>query len=248
MIFTKTFDVNDPILYVIVAIIICFVLAQSFVFLFKALKRAKEKEMDQKMIKKIIIKAAIFTIAPALSILVGIITLSVTLGLPAPWLRLSVAGSITYELSAAGIALGKLGLDTSKTITDASTYVTVIFVMTLGVFAGIISPALFTKKIQSGLINFKQKDPKWGNIFSDSLFIGMISAFFGYVFCDVGTIVEGSTKGLIPVCVMFVSALVMAVLGTAAKKTNKRWLYDYALPISLVLGMASAIPFTMWLG
>ena len=54
-----------------------------------------------------------------------------------------------------------------------------------------------------------------------------------------------STSGLIPVCVMAVSALVMVALGLAMRKW--KWLGDYALPISLVLGMASAIPITAWL-
>ena len=54
------------------------------------------------------------------------------------------------------------------------------------------------------------------------------------------------TTGLIPVCVMAVSALIMVVLGLAMRKW--KWLGDYALPISLVLGMASAIPITAWLG
>ena len=31
------------------------------------------------------------------------------------------------------------------------------------------------------------------------------------------------------------------------KKTGWRWIGDYALPISLILGMASAIPITSWL-
>ena len=39
-----------------------------------------------------------------------------------------------------------------------------------------------------------------------------------------------------------VAALVMVVLGLAMKKW--KWLGDYALPISLVLGMISAIPIT----
>ena len=32
------------------------------------------------------------------------------------------------------------------------------------------------------------------------------------------------------------------------KKPKFAWLGDYALPISLILGMASAIPITAWLG
>jgi hypothetical protein len=54
------------------------------------------------------------------------------------------------------------------------------------------------------------------------------------------------TAGLVPVAVMGVAAAIMVVLGLAMKKW--KWLGDYALPISLVLGMISAIPITAWLG
>lgn len=76
----------------------------------------------------------------------------------------------------------------------------------------------------------------------------MISAFLGYVFCDFGVVFKGDSSGLIPPLVMLVSALVMGIAGLAVKKLKWRWISDYALPISLVLGMASAIPITAWLG
>ena len=57
-----------------------------------------------------------------------------------------------------------------------------------------------------------------------------------------------ATYGLVPVCVMAVSALVMVICGLLMKKPKFAWLGDYALPISLILGMASAIPITAWLG
>ena len=75
----------------------------------------------------------------------------------------------------------------------------------------------------------------------------MIAAFLGYVFCDFGTIFHGDPSGLIPVCVMVVSAVIMALCGLILKKTGWHWVGDYALPMSLVLGMASAIPITGWL-
>jgi hypothetical protein len=46
---------------------------------------------------------------------------------------------------------------------------------------------------------------------------------------------------------MAVSAVLMAVSGLLMKKLKARWLSDYALPISLIAGMASAIPITAWL-
>ena len=96
--------------------------------------------------------------------------------------------------------------------------------------------------------NIGLKDKKWGEIFNNAMFLGMISAFLGYVFCDVGGIIVGDTKGLIPVCVMAVSALVMVICGLLMRKPKLKWLGDYALPISLVLGMIAAIPITAALG
>ena len=242
------FNVNHPILYVIVGAIILLVLAQSFFFLFRAMKRAKQLGIAKDTVKKTISSAAIFTVAPAVAVLVGVVALSKSLGVALPWLRLSVIGSITYETVAAGNALEAAGLSASTTITDPSIFITIAWVMTVGIAAGLVFVPFVTKKLQSGLSKVGMKDKKWGEIFNNAMFLGMISAFLGYVFCDVGLIVKGDASGLIPVCVMAVSAVVMAMCGTIATKAKIRWLTDYALPMSLIIGMASAIPFTMLLG
>ena len=136
----------------------------------------------------------------------------------------------------------------SELVSDPSIFITIAWVMTVGIAAGLILVPFVTKKLQSGMSKIGMKDKRWGEIFNNAMFLGMISAFLGYVFCDVGLLFKGDASGLIPVCVMFTSAAVMAVLGILATKTKIRWLTDYALPVSLIAGMASAIPFTAWLG
>ena len=242
------FRVNHPIIFVMVGVIIAVVIAQSVFFLVRALRRAKEKGMDLSVIKKTVISSALFTIAPAVSILVGVITLSYSLGIPLPWLRLSVIGSLSYEMIAAERALAAFGLDFTEAITDPQVYVTVVWVMTFGIAVGLILTPLLAKKIQNGMKKIENSDKKWREIFSNAMFLGMISAFLGFVFCDVTNVFKGDTSGLIPVIVFFSSALVMAVCGICATKLKQRWLNDYALPISLVCGMAVAIPVTSWLG
>ena len=242
-----TFNVNHPILFVIVGAIIAIVLAQSAFFLARAIKRAKELGLGEH-VKKTVISAAIFTVAPAVAVLIGVVALSKSLGIPLPWLRLSVIGSITYETVAAGNALEAANMSAGTTVTDPSIYITIAWVMTIGIAAGLILVPFVTKKLQSGLAKVGMKDKKWGEIFNNAMFLGMISAFLGYVFCDVGLVAKGDTSGLIPVCVMATSAVVMAICGTIATKCKIRWLTDYALPMSLIIGMASAIPFTMLLG
>ena len=265
------FRVDHPILYVLVAILIAVVMGQSVYFLIKALKRSKELGMDQTKIKKTIRTAAIFTIAPAVAIIISVITLSKKLGLPLPWLRLSVVGSMSYETVAANNALSAFNqsLGSSAPLT-ATQYVNVLFVMTISIMMGIWLVPVIGKKLQGGMSSLSKRDAKWADILSNSLFIGMISAFLGFVFCDVSRLwdagariteqtklIDGQkitevthhtpTSGLVPVCVMVVSALTMVILGTLMKKPRMKWLGEYALPISLVVGMAVAIPLTLWL-
>ncbi len=242
------FNANHPILFVLVSIIIALVLGQSVYFLVKSMRRAKELGISKSVVKKTITSAAIFTIAPAIAILVGVVALSKSLGVALPWLRLSVIGSITYETVAAGNALEAAGMSAGTTVTDPSIYITIAWVMTIGIAAGLVLVPFMTKKIQSGVTKMGMKDKKWGEIFNNAMFLGMISAFLGYVFCDVGGVFKGNLEGLIPVCVMAVSAIVMAVCGLLSTKCKIKWLTDYALPLSLIAGMASAIPFNMWLG
>lgn len=242
------FNVNSPILFVMVGVIILAVLAQSVFFLLRALSHAKKKGISKTVIRKTITSAIIFTIAPAISILVGVVTLSKSLGIPLPWLRLSVVGSLSYEMLAAESALRELGLGLENTITDPSVFVTVCFVMTVGIIIGLVLVPFLTKRIQGGLLRIETKDKRWSEILNNAMFLGMISAFLGYVFCDVTYVFSGNTAGLIPVLVMFTSAICMAVCGLLAIKLKQRWLTDYALPISLVSGMAVAIPITNWLG
>ena len=242
------FSVNHPIIFIMVGLIIAAVIGQSVYFLLKALKRAKAIGMDRDVLKRTMIKSAIFTVAPAISIVVGVIALSHSLGIPLPWLRLSVIGSLSYELIAAERALAAFGLNFAGAITDPQIYVTVTWVMTFGIAAGLIFAPIFGKKIQNGMEKIEKSDKKWRDIFSNAMFIGMISAFLGFVFCDVTNVFKGDTSGLIPVVVFAFSGVIMALCGLFAIKLKQKWMNDYALPISLICGMAIAIPVTAWLG
>jgi hypothetical protein len=123
---------------------------------------------------------------------------------------------------------------------------------------GIWLVPVICKKYQSGLVSFENKDKKWSDILQNSLFIGMISAFVGFVFCDVGRLwnegarvveskdamtgeivetVFSATSGLIPVFVMICSALCMCLCGLLINKLKWKWVNDYALPICMIIGM-----------
>ncbi len=237
------FDVNDSFLYIIVAIVIAFVIAESVVFLMKAWRRGKEIGLSGAIMKKTLLSSALFTIAPAVAILLGVIALSKSLGFPLPWLRLSVIGALTYETTAAATAAAAQGVTLGSQITDPKVFSAIAWVMSLGIIPGLVLVPVFGKKIENGVMKIKSKDSKWGDIFMTSLFLGMISAFLGVIFASVG---EGLT-GWIPVFVMLASAVLMLLCGLLRKATGAKWIEDYALPIAMLGAMALSIPITSWI-
>jgi len=231
------FNPNSGFLYLIAICVIVFVIAQSIFFLVRAYRRGVAIGMGKKKLNKIIISTAIFTIAPAISILLGVFTLSKFLGIPLPWIRLSVIGAITYELPAATSTANALGVSLSKTITDPATYTAIAWVMTLGIMPSIILPPILMKRIQGGMLKMKSKDSKWSEIVMSAMFLGMISAFLGMVFADV----RKGLVGFIPLFVLLTSAVIMGICGILIKKCNMKWLETYALSFSMVGAMVFAV-------
>lgn len=250
------FSTNHPALFIAVGAIIAFVVAQSVFFLVRAYRRGLAIGMQRKTLNGVIKGAALFTLAPAIGIFIGVITLSKKLGIALPWLRLSVIGSLTYELSAAELAASGVGnsLSNSATPFTASQYVTIAAVMTIGIAASLFLAPLIGKRVSGSVMKIRQKDTKWGEIFMTSLFMGMISAFLGLIICrlgfiqtDSGVIFNLALADFTKLFVLLVSAVAMLLCGLLMKKLKWAWMNDYALPISMLAGMLMAIPITAWI-
>ena len=238
------FNVNHPILFVLAGVVILYVTGQSVFFMAKAWRRARELKIEAKVLRGVAFGSALFTIAPAIGVLLGLISLSRFLGLPLPWLRLSVLGALTYELPAVASTAQAMNLPMDQPVTDGSAYVAIAWVMTLGIMSGILIILFFQKNMNQRLQKLKTKDQRWSSILMDSLFVGMIATFLGMVFADI----RSGLPGWIPVFVMLFSALLMTIFGLLVKLLNWKWLENYAMPFSMLGGMAFAIPLTQWIG
>lgn len=239
---SREFGINHPLLFILAGIAVAAVMLQSVVFLVKACRRARELGYSQERIKKVMISSALFSIAPAVAIGIGIITLSGTLGLALPWLRLSVVGSIVYELSAAQTAAKAIGASLGSSM-SAQQFTTIAWTMTIGITTGVFLIPVFCKKYTSSLNNVGKKDKAWGEHFVNAIFFGLIATFVGV---GLSGIRQGG-DGIVSALVLGISALVMCICGVLRNKFNWKWLNDYALPICMLISMASAIPLTLWL-
>lgn len=99
-------QLNSVPMYLICGGIVAFVAAVCVVFLIRAYRAGKAIGMDTTKMKRVIVSSATFSVLPSVGILLGVIALSGSLGIPWPWLRLSVIGALHYETQVAQAAAG----------------------------------------------------------------------------------------------------------------------------------------------
>lgn len=235
------FDVaNSPLLYVLAVIIIAFVLFQAILFIRKAWKEAKRIGIDTKKLRKAVTSSAIFSVVPSLPIIISLFAMVPLLGIPLPWIRLSVVGSASYELVAAESASKGLGY---ATITEAASggaaaFAAFAIVMTVGIIWGLTFSTFYQKKLQNTMSNMRKKDTTWVAIMVDCLFVGLAAAFGGQLIATGG----------VTLFTLLTSILLMAAFTMLAKLPRMKWLESFAMSLAMVGSMGMAILYTGWLG
>lgn len=92
---------NSTGMWLVCSVIIFVVIFQAAVFMRKAYKTGKEMGLSDEQMQSAMRSGAISTVGPSLAVVVAMISLIVSLGAPFAWMRLSVVGSIPFELMAA---------------------------------------------------------------------------------------------------------------------------------------------------
>lgn len=235
-------------LYLISGIIILFVAGMSIFFLIRSYRAGLALGMDKVKLKRAITSSVTFSILPSVSILLGVIALSGTLGIPLPWLRLSVVGALHYETSVADIAaksVGLSGLNAAEMTLEAFT--TIALLMTMGIIWGCVCTIFFgkayTKKL-SGSTDKKKGGKSFGDTAMTAMFIGLITAYTGSYIGQLVQIQNGSlvvTGQYLQIVTFIFAALAMAVFTYFAEKKKMAWLDNFSIAGSMLIGMGAAV-------
>ncbi|MDY2730859.1 MAG: DUF5058 family protein [Erysipelotrichaceae bacterium] len=246
-------ELNSPVMYLIVGVVVAFVALVCIVFMVRAYKAGIEIGMDKYKLKQTITSSATFAILPSIGILLGVIALAGSLGIPLPWLRLSVIGALHYETQVAEAAAEAAGLPgLSATYMTKEAFVTIALVMSVCIIWGMVFSIFFTKKYTGG--SKKEKKDKKKSVFDGFGDRAMTAMFVGLVSCYIGSYIgdfvssEGlfSFKGdLIPILVAIVSAIIMAIFIYLKEKKNQKWVDSFSIAGSMLVAMASAVLFGM---
>lgn len=238
---------NAGIFYLIVACVLLFITLMCFVFLIKSYRAGIKIGMDKKILKKTITASATFTLLPSISILLGVIALSGTLGVPFSWLRLSVVGALQYELNVAEIAAQSIGLSGLK-LDEMSmgSFVTIALVMTLGILGGILCCIFFLKKYLNKVQSAPKKEsdgkPGFGAHATTAMFVGLCAAYIGSY---IGKAIPREGADVMPLLVALIAAGSMAVFEFFIQKKGKAVLENFSLAASMLIAMAGAVVLQM---
>lgn len=232
---------NGAPIYLAVILGLAFIIGLAYAFFKKSWNRAIELGYSKEILKKVIKSSIIFSIVPSIAIVIALFSLASVLGIPWSWFRLSVVGSLAYELMAAEMAVTGAGFDSLSDFIQSgeiSAISTMMFVMSLSIIGGIIFNMFFGKKLQVSMLNYQNKNAEWGAL-AMSYFMICIAVVFVPI-----QIFEGPVY----LATLLTSAAVAFIHLTIIQKFNIKWLGEFVLANSLILGMVSSVFWTQIFG
>ena len=200
--------IQSPLLLALVIGGLLYISAFSLVYLKKAYDHCLELGITRKELSNVIKSSLIFSVVPSLSIVVGLFVLIAVLGSVWAWWRLSVIGSLSYEIMISSSIAQVLGYASSAEMLEGATgrqFGVVMILMTVAILtlaavcASFISPVfeLPAVKTASGYL-------------LPALFGSMALGLFASSSSG-SKVVKGGIKGVLPVLI------IMTVLSLAAR-------------------------------
>ena len=240
-------QLNSLPIYLICGGIIAFVAVVCIIFIIRAWRAGIALGMDKTKLRTAVTSSATFSILPSVGILLGVVALSGSLGIPWPWLRLSVIGALHYETQVAQAAAEQVGMaNLSAAEMTAEGFVTIALLMSLCIMWGMILSVIFNKRYLKKLGGGEKTSsggPGFGDMAMTAMFIGMVCAYIGSY---LGGFVSGN--GLFafagdwtPLVTVVVSGLCMAGFIWLAEKKEKAWVENFSIAGSMIIGMAAAV-------
>lgn len=226
---------NSSVFFLCGAVVVGFVILQSLLFMNLAYKEGLKIGLTRGKMLKAFRTGAISTIVPTLAVIVALITMVPVLGIPIPWMRLSVIGSAPYELMAAGIGAKSMGLDgLGGAGYTSQAFASSVWIMCIGSIWSVMLVTIFLKKIKARYSKNSNNDPQWKAVLINAAFLGVFSIF----------IADPVTKGGIALLTLLSGAAIMTVFALLITRFRQSWLKEFALAFSMIGAMACTILFS----
>ncbi len=222
---------NSPAIWALCAIGVLAVLCETLLFFRLARKTAKagHVKLSPKQCNRALRSGIVSAIGPAFGVFIVMIGLIAVLGGPMSWMRLSVIGGATTELTAASVGVKALGGDLSEPLSMVQLS-NAWWTMSINACGWLFVVWILGSRMEKVRTKIGGGDDRWMEIFSSAATLGIFGAF-----CSEYVVTAIQAVDVTVVVAMIVSAIAMAVLMKISEKVI--WLKEYCLGLAMVAGI-----------
>lgn len=225
--------ITSPLLMILVAIGLIYIVIFSLIHLKKSYARCIEMGITKEDLKKVIKSSIVFSIVPSLSIVVGLFALISVLGVVWSWWRLSVIGSLSYESLISSSVASALKFSSSAEMLEKATgsqFGVVMILMSIGMLSGFFILIPFGKKLSMS-VSKSENSSNWKYVLSGTFMLCLFAVY-------IPVLLIGDT---VQAAVMITGLIIAVVLGWLASKPKLGWLSEFIMALSMIGGMVSSV-------
>jgi len=222
---------NSPGMWLACAGVVLVIITQAFIFMKKAYTAGLQMGISRETMFKGMRAGLISSIGPSFAIAVTLLSLIMPLGSPFSWLRLSVIGSVPYELMAAKTAAQIYGVELGGVGYDINTLALAVWTATIAAGGWLIPSSILIPKYEMLRVKIVQGREELLPLLSVAALIAAFSSFsLPYIIKGGPSTVAAITGGVVMLLLLFLS-------------TKVKWLREWALGLAMLAGMLAALPF-----
>lgn len=166
------------------------------------------------------------------------LALIATVGGPVAWMRLSVIGSVAFELPAAEIGVSQLGYSLGDEGITETAYATAVWSMTLGGTGWLLVSAFGTPHMENARQKLGNGQEKLIPIIGASAMLGAFAYFL------TGEVAAGTPE----TGAVAVGGLAMLALLQIADRRDVQWLREWALGTAMIVGLFAGVALQVTVG
>lgn len=221
---------NSPVLWVFALGVFAVIIVQSALYVRAARRAAPGLGIERAELSTAFRSGAIASVGPSLAVVVVAIALLALFGTPAVLVRIGLIGSATFETGAAKIAAESAGAPLGGPGYDQHVFALAFITMSLAGAGWMVATLLFTPLLKRGSARLSDVNPVVLTVIPAAALLG---AFAGLTLGEF-------PKSPVHVITTAVSAAVMLLLLLVARALKADWLKEWALGISIIVGLAAA--------
>ena len=225
--------ISSPLLLILVAIGLIYIIIFSLIHLKKSYSRCIEMGITKEELKRVIKSSIVFSIVPSLSIVVGLFALISVLGVVWSWWRLSVIGSLSYESLISSSVASALKFSSAAEMLEKATgsqFGVVMILMSIGMLSGFFILIPLGKKLSMS-VSKSENSSNWKYVLSGTFMLCLFAVY-------IPVLLIGDT---VQAAVMITGLIIAVALGILASKPKLRWLSEFIMAFSMIGGMISSV-------